>query len=200
MTSEIKAAKSLFYQKDYTKALEIFKKHNEFYYTGLCYLLLKDINSAISYWKKNKNNCPGCEFGLIVVDYINFKANKIPSFFQTRAFLEVYISLFLDNDLVSWCENLISHSEMFFKGNPESYKFIARALYSNGYFDLAITFCKKSLDLFYSDPEALLIVAQCYYLLNKKEVARLYIDKLNHIVKDYYPAILFDQVLSQELQ
>ncbi len=200
MTKEIEVAKSLFYQKDYKQALEIFKKYNEFYYSGLCYLLLEDIDNAALYWKKNKNNCPACEFGLIVIDFITFRANKIPSFFQTRAFLEIFISLFLENNLVQWCENLISCSEILFKGNPESYKFIARALYSNGYFDLAIKFCKKSLDLFYADPEALLIVAQCYYLLNKKDIAKLFIDKLKHIVKDYYPAILFDQILSKELQ
>ena len=132
---------------------------------------------------------------MTVIEYINNNKDKIPSFFQTRAFLEVYINLFIENNLYEYCENLILASETLFNANPESYKFIARALFSNGYFDLAIDFCKKSLDLFYSDPEALLIIAQCYYLINNKNEALEYIKRLREAVKDYYPAILFEEVL-----
>ena len=34
--------------------------------------------------------------------------------------------------------------DTLYQYNPESYKFIARVLFANGYFDVAITFCKKS--------------------------------------------------------
>lgn len=200
MNNSVSDGKKLFYNKEYKKALEIFKENNEYYFTGLCYLLLKDTKNASLYWNINKKSCPASQFGLNVIDFINIKSRNIPSFFQTRAFLEVYINLFIENNLISYCENLISCSDTLFKANPESYKFIARALFANGYFDLAITFCKKSLDIFYSDPEALLIISQCYYLINKKEVAKLYLDKLRKIEKNYYPAVLFDEILSKEVK
>lgn len=200
MINEIQNAKELFYQKKYKQAFEIFESNNEFYYAGLCCLLQKDLDKAKKLFEKNKDNCPACEFGLVVIDYINNKREKIPSFFQTRAFLEVYISLFIENHLEDYCESLISACDTLFNGNPEAYKFIARALFANGYFDLAITFCKKSLDLFYSDPEALLIVAQCYYLINNKTDALNYIKKLRRLIKDYYPAILFEEILIKDLR
>ena len=200
MSNSISDGKTLFYNKEYDKALEIFKANNEHYFTGLCYLLLKDTKNAAHYWSLNRKNCPACQFGLNVINFINIKSDNIPSFFQTRAFLEVYINLFIENNLISYCENLISCCETLFKANPESYKFIARALFANGYFDLAITFCKKSLDIFYADPEALLIASQCYYLINKKEIAKLYLDKLKNIEATYYPAILFDEILSKEVK
>ena len=203
-TSQIQIAKDLFYQKKYIEAVRIFKQYDENYCIGLCYLLLKSPKKAFYFWNKGKNYSPACIFGLNIIKLItnnDFDRYEVSfSFFQIRTFLEIYISLFIENDLIDWCEILVNNADLFYGYNPESYKFIARALYANGYFDLGITFCKKTLDIFYSDPEALLIMAQCYYLLDKKETAKLYNDKLNKIIKDYYPAILFDEILSKEVQ
>ena len=99
---------------------------------------------AKKFWEKNKRNCPACSFGLCMLQLIHLKPNKLPTFFQTRAQLEIYLNLFIQNNLIEWAENIIACADFLFRSNPETYKFIARALYSNGYFDLAIIFCKKS--------------------------------------------------------
>ncbi len=193
-------AKQHFYKGEYKEALEIFSKKNKYYEAGLCSLLLKDEKKAREYWQQNERRCPACAWGLCVLGYINLKAEKIATFFQTRAFLEVYLNLFLENELIEWSQNLVSSCDILYRSNPEAYKFIARALYANGYFELAITFCQKSLRLFYADPEALLILSQCQYLLKNRPEALDSVNRVLNMVPDYYPAKIFRSILMEEIE
>lgn len=201
MTQQIKFAKEYFYQKKYQDALELFVKNQDYYSAGLCCLLLKDEKQAFEFWKKSYKYSPASSWGLTVLNLINLRIPKIePSFFQTRAQLEIYINLFIENGLIEWAQNMVSMCDILYQANPESYKFIARALYSNGYFDLAITFCKKTLKLFYCDPEAFLILSQCYYLIGDLGEALDCVNRVNAMVEDYFPALLFKQVLKEEIK
>lgn len=166
---------------------------------GLCSLLLKNEKDAFKFWSMNKS-CPGCNFGLNCLDYIKFKNKKIPSFFQTRAFLEIFLNLLLENRLFEWAQNFINCFDIFYKGNPESYKFIARALFANGYCELSNTFLIKSLDIFYADPEAMLIMAQNYYIMKNINEAKKWTNKILEITPEYYPAKLFKNILNSRKQ
>lgn len=200
MIPQIKKAKEYFYEKKYKEALEIFENCQELYYSGLCSLLLKDEQKAKDYFEKSCSYSPSSQWGLAVLDLIHLKRpKKRPSFFQTRAFLEIYISLFIENGLIEWAENMVSMCDTFYLSNPESYKFIARALFANGYFDLAMTFCEKSLKLFYVDPEAFLILSQCHYLKGNLGEALDCVNRINALISDYYPTILFRDVLKKEI-
>ena len=195
----LNSAKEYFYNKEYKSALNLFIQEREYYSAGLCSLLLCDTNKAKYYWSLNKS-CPASKWGLSVLNFIQLKQDKTPSFFQTRAQLEVYITLFIENNLIEWAQNLVSCADIFFKANPESYKFIARALYANGYFQLAITFLKKSLRVFYSDPEAFLILAQCQFLLADLGEALDSINRTLAIAPTYFPAKLFRNILLEEIE
>ena len=193
-------AKKLFYEKKYLEAREIFLKENDLYSSGLCSLLLKDEKSALRYWSKDKKTSPASQWGLCVLRFIHLSITKKPTFFQTRAFLEVYLNLFLENNLIEWAQNLVSCCDKLYYSNPETYKFIARALFANGYFDLAINFCKKSVKLIYCDPEAFLIMAQCQYLLNDIAEALDSTNRTLAMVPDYYPAKLFRKILKENIE
>ncbi|MBR1617865.1 hypothetical protein IJ670_06915 [bacterium] len=198
MTALLDNAKTYFYNKDYKPALKIFVKEQDFYSAGLCCLLLNHQKRAKTFWQYSKHNSPASMWGLCVLDLINLKVpNALPGFFQTRAQLEIYLSLFLENNKIEWAQNLISSSDFLFKANPESYKFIARALYANGYFEFAVVFCNKSLEIFWSDPEALLIMAQCYYLLGDKNKAKHTLVHTLNVAEKYYPALLFKKILQE---
>ena len=192
-------AKEYFYQKNYSEALKLFLENENYYAVGLCSLLLKDVQSAENYWRKKRNECPASAFGLCVLNYISLKPSKIPSFFQTRAQLEIYLNLFIENNLIEWAENLISNCDNLSLANPETYKFIARALFANGYFKLAITFCKKSIKLCYCDPEALLILGQCNLLLGNLGEALDSVNRILDIAPEYYPALLLKDILKKEI-
>ncbi|MBE7707114.1 MAG: tetratricopeptide repeat protein [Cyanobacteria bacterium SIG27] len=201
MTLQINKAKEYFNNKQYDKALEIFVSKEENYYAGLCCLLLKDENKAKEFWKKNYKSSRASLWGLIILDLIHLKNPRIkPSFFQTRAYLEIYLNLFIENNYIEWAQNLVSCCDILYQSNPESYKFIARALFANGYFELAITFCKKTLKLFYCDPEALLILSQCYFLLGNLGEALDCVVRINDMVNDYFPSIIFEKILREEIK
>lgn len=200
MILQNKEAKSYFYQKKYHKAFELFYSQNDYYGAGLCCLMLKKCESARIFWRRNKS-CPACNWGLCILDLINLKIpQKQPSFFQTRAFLEVYINLFVENDLIEWAQNVVANCDFLYQSNPETYKFIARALFSNGYFDLAIKFCKKTLMVFYADPEAFLILSQCYFLLGNLGEALDCVNRINAMIQGYYPTILFEKIIKEEIE
>lgn len=194
------SAKECFYNKDYETASLLFQKEKDYYGAGLCELLLGREDKAKNFFMVNKRNCPASQFALCILRLIHLKKDVEPTFFQTRALLEVYLNLFLETGHLEWAQNLVSCCDTFFSANPESYKFIARALFSNGYFDLAISFCKKSLRLIYFDPEALLILAQCQYLKEDLGEALDSVNKTLALEPNYYPALLFKNILKQEIE
>ena len=197
--ADTESAKDYFYKKDYKNALKLFLKESNYYAAGLCSFLLCNTKRARIFWSINKS-CPACKWGLSLLDFVQLKDGKKPTFFQTRAQLEVYISLLIENNLLEWAQNLISCCDIFFRANPESYKFIARALYANGYFKLAISFCKKSLRYFYSDPEAFLILAQCQFLLADLGEALDSVNRTLAIAPTYYPAKLFRRIVLEKIE
>ena len=199
MTDNRASAKEYFYNKDYKTALKLFLEDSNYYGAGLCSFLLCNTKRARVFWSINKN-CPASKWGLSILDYVQLKSGAKTTFFQTRAQLEIYLSLLIENNLIEWAQNLISCCDLFFRANPESYKFIARALYANGYFKLAINFCKKSLKFFYSDPEAFLILAQCQFLLSDLGEALDSINRTLAIAPNYFPAKLFRKILLEEIE
>lgn len=195
-----KIAKELFYKGDYKGALELFKSDDCRYEAGLCTLLLGDEKEAECFWKKDKNPDIATSWGLIVLDLIKLKIKQRPSFFQVRAFLEVYLNLFIVNNHLRWAENIISASDIIVKSNPETYKFIARVLFANGYFNLVEKFIEESKNIFYFDPEAHFIQAQAYYL--EKDYKKAYdsiIDTLT-AAGEYYPALEFKKLIEEKLK
>ena len=192
-------AKELFYKGDYKKALELFRCENLNYEAGLCALLEGDEKAAKDFRTKDKNPDIATKWGLIVLNIINLKIKERPSFFQVRAFLEVYINLFIATKHYSWAENLISACDIMVRSNPEAYKFIARALFANGYLNLTHKFLDESKKLFYNDPEAHFIEAQSYYLEGKYDKALESIEETLKTAGEYYPAICFKKIILDKI-
>lgn len=191
----LKKAKDLFYKGDFRGAFELFKAENKNYEAGLCALLEGDEECARAFWQKEKDPDTATQWGLIVLDIIHLKIKKRPTFFQVRAFLEVYLSLFIESKHLSWAENLISACDIFARSNPESYKFIARALFANGYLMLTHKFLNESKKLFYFDPEAHFIDSQAYFLEEKYDLALKSIDETLKSAPEYYPALEFKKII-----
>ena len=192
-------AKDLFYKGDYAGAFDIVNNENLNYEAGLCALLCGDEYVAKDFWTRDENPDVATKWGLIVLNIIHLKIKEHPTFFQLRAFLEVYISLFIESKNLPWAENLISACDIFARYNPESYKFIARALFANGYLQLAHKFLDESKKLFYFDPEAHFIDSQAYFLEEKYSEALKSINETLKSAKDYYPALEFKKIIEKRL-
>lgn len=192
-------AKEFFYNGDYKEALKLFNDTKSYYEAGLCALLLSDEKLARSMWEKDKEPCIATKWGLIVLDLIHLKIKERPTFFQVRAFLEVYLNLFIINSHLKWAENIISACDILCRSNPEVYKFIARVLFANGYFELTHHFIEESKKIFYLDPEAHFIDSQTYFLEgNYKMAYEAIIDTLTS-AGEYYPALEFKKTIEEKL-
>ncbi len=186
--NEISFAKFCFENKHYENAKELFLNNNMLYEAGFSSLLNGNINSAKLIWKEIKDPGLATEWGLIILDVIENKPyTKSPKYFQTRAFLEVYLNLFLENEYFDWADNIINAYKFFTRSNNETPKFIARVLSSFGYNELVHEFCALAKRVCYYDPEAHFIDAETY--LNEENYKSAYDAVIEGIkvAPNYYP-------------
>ena len=162
---EIIFAKFCFENKHYENAKELFLNNNMLYEAGFSSLLNGNLNSARLIWKDTKDPGLATDWGLIILDVIENKPyTKSPKYFQTRAFLEVYLNLFLENEHYEWANSIINAYKFFTRSNSETPKFIARVLSAFGYNELVHEFCTLAKRACYYDPEAHFIDAETYLM------------------------------------
>lgn len=188
INNEIGFANFCFENKHYDKAKELFLNNDMIYEAGLSSLLDGNINSAKLIWNEDKDSGYATGWGLIIIDIIENKLHtKVPKYFQTRAFLEVYLNLFLENECYDWADSIINAYKFFTKSNSETPKFIARALSYFGYNELTHEFCELAKRLCYFDPEAHFIDAETYLMEeNYKRAYECIIEGIK-VAPNYYP-------------
>jgi len=186
---DIDFAKLCFENKQYDKAKEIFLNNGMLYEAGFSSLLAGNLNSAKLIWKEVKDPCPGTGWGLIILDILENKAfTKAPGYFQTRAFFEVYLNLFIENQLFDWADTMIDSYKFFTRSNSEVPKFIARILSFWGYSSLAHEFSEISKKICWFDPEIHFIEAETYLAEEKYNLAYDSIKETLKVAPAYYPA------------
>lgn len=195
MDNEIEQAKSFFYAKNYDIAQELFLKLGMEYEAGFCAFLSNNLEDAERIWKDIKSPCIATSWGLIALDLIKLKPDKKPSYLQVRAFYEVYLNLLIENKLLGYAENFINVYPTLIRSNCEVFKFIARALFANGYYDLAMDFLVKTKQIDFFDPEALFISSQINCIKRKYTEAISNLDEILNKTPYYFPAIDFKRVL-----
>ncbi len=187
-SSEIDFARFCFENKHYNKAKELFLNNNMLYEAGFSSLLDGNINGAKLIWNEDKDSGLATGWGLIITDIIENKSHtKAPKYFQTRAFLEVYLNLFLENEYFDWADSVINAYKFFTKSNSETPKFIARVLSAFGYTELTHEFCALAKRLCYYDPEAHFIDAETYLTEEKFQAAYDAVIEGVKIAPNYYP-------------
>lgn len=194
--NDIDFAKFCFENKHYEKAKEIFLDNNMLYEAGFSALLSGNIKSAKLIWNEIKDPCSAAGWGLIILDIIEGKQyTKKPKYFQTRAFLEVYLNLFLENGLYNWADNIINAYKFFTEANGEAPKFIARVLSSKGYFKLVHEFAQIAKRVCYYDPEIHYIEAETYLLEGEYKMAYDAVCETLKIAPKYFPALKLKEMI-----
>jgi len=168
---------------------EDFFKQNDFALEyGYCRLLSGDAEGAKSSFLKIAKQDFRADWGRKLVQFIQGYVSNVPSYFQIRNFLEIDLNLLIRAGQAQFVENIINGADLFYSINPESYKFIARAMYNNDFAEVALYYLQKAKDKFYYDPEMHFMLANCYAkqgdILRAKESAR---NCLN-ILPAYFPA------------
>lgn len=186
---DIDFAKFCFENKQYEKAKEIFLNNDMLYEAGFCALLSGNLKSSRLILNEINDPSSASEWGLIILDIIEKKPYvKKPAYFQTRAFLEVYLNLLIENEFYEWADNIINAYKFFTRANAEVPKFIARVLSAWGYFSLVHEFSTIAKRICYYDPEIHFIEAEAYLTEEKFKEAYLGAIETLKIAPGYFPA------------
>ena len=195
---DIDFAKFCFENKHYDKAKEIFLNNDMLYEAGFSALLAGNLNSARLIWKELKDPCLATGWGLIILDVIENKPfTKSPGYFQTRAFYEVYLNLFIENKLYDWADNMIDAYKFFTRSNSEVPKFIARILAFWGYSSLVHEFAEISKKICYFDPEIHFIEAEMYLAEEKYNQAYDAVKETLKVSPGYFPAAKMKEMIEK---
>ena len=183
-----------FQTREYEKAKVVYKNLNMHYQEGFCELLCGNEQRAAEIW----NTCPdspAVQWGLCVLDFIKLKVSHLPTFLQVRNFLEHDLERFLQANRLEYAENLVNCCEILADINLEAYKFIGRALYNNGYRELAAEHFTLSRDAIPNDPEVHYYLAQCNYLNDKYDDAVKCLNRCLELNTNYTPArVMLDKI------
>lgn len=150
---------SYFDTTQYYEASEVYKELNFAYQYGYCSLLMGDLKEAKQAFMMAKESSAQ-QWGLCIVDFISLKVERIPTFLQIRQFLEYDICNLLKAKKLELAENLISADEFLLQINPETYKYIGKALFNNGFGSLGLKYFAKSQKIIPNDSEIYFHLAQ----------------------------------------
>ena len=127
-------------------------------------------------------------WGCFLVEALTGFVKRMPTYLEIRSFLEIDLDFLIKNQKIDYVESLLGATEYLININQETYKFVARVMYENSFYEACFNYLEKSKKIFYKDPELHFLYAK--YYMNKKEIlfAKFHIDECLKFLPDYYPA------------
>lgn len=183
-----KEAKNAFLAGDFSTAQEYFEQNGFVLEYAYCRLLSGDSEGAKKAFLKISKFDSRADWGEKLTQFIDRYVKVAPSYFQIRNFLEIDLNMLIQAGQAQFVENIINGADLLYSVNPESYKFIARVMFFNGYTDLALYYLNKAKDKFYYDPEMHFMLANCYLKKGEKAAAIRAINSCLSILPNYFPA------------
>lgn len=148
--------------QNYDLAAQIYYELDEKYQAGFCELLLGNESKARELWLNAPESSP-VEWGRCLIDLINANIKQLPTFLQIRNHLECDIGYFIRAEKDDYINNILSQEEMLSCVNPETYKFIGRAMINNGRSNQSVEYFLKSQKMTPNDPEIYYYLGQYSY-------------------------------------
>lgn len=181
-------AKNKFLSYDVASAEEFFELNHFRLESGYCKLLSGKLEDALAIFKSLSDEDLRANWAVKLIGFINGRIVDLPSYFQIRNFLEIDLNLLIEAKKPEYIDNILGAADYLYEINPESYKFIARAMIYNNFHDVAFHYLKKAKEKFYYDPELHLMLANCYLKNNEKFLAKQSINNCLRILPNYFPA------------
>lgn len=191
-------AKECLVNLELDKCEDFFKENNYQLEYGYCELLRGKVNNARKIFTPIREIDLRADWAYLFIQFMNNYIQFMPSYLQIRNFLEIDIGLLIKAGLSEAVENVINACDIFYRINPESYKFIARVLFNYNYPTLAKIFLNKGVENSYNDPELHFIYGK-YHLLYKNDLlAKREFETCLNVLPDYYPAKMMLENLSKQ--
>lgn len=194
-----RSAVEFFKNKDYSNAYSLYERLGLMYECGYCKLMSANLFEAEKIWQKCNIDSPAVKWGLALIKLIDMDIPTGLTFFQVRNFLERDLSLLLENNHFQYAQNVISAADILYEYNPETYKFIGRALMNEGYMEQAIIYLNKAKNACYSDPEIHYLLAQYYALMQDKNTAISILKNSSRLHPEYFPVSALLKELTESI-
>ena len=142
---------------------------------------------------------PRARWGRALIGILSGYLEFYPTYFEIRNFLEIDMDFLLKNEKLDYIELLLGSIDLLVDINQEVFKYTARVMFENKFYNAAKKYLDKSKDVFYKDPELHYLYAKYYYKMKDYEKADFYLDECLSVIPDYYPAITFQKEISRYL-
>jgi len=128
------------------------------------------------------------DWAVKLIPFMRGHVQMMPSYFQIRNFLEIDVNLLIMAKQTESVSYVLGGADLFYSINCESYKYLARVLMNNSFFDIAKTYLDNARMKTYNDPE--LHFMYCQYFIHNKDFknALVAINACLQILPEYYPA------------
>lgn len=176
-----------YHSHQFEKAFEVFDGLKLGYQKGQCQLMLGNLEQAYDIFDK-ATPTSAVLWGRCLVELVQMKLSKPPSFLQIRNFFESDLNMFIECGKTDYAENLIRWNELLSDLNSETYKFIGKVLLFNGYYKLAKDYLTRSKDILPGDPESYYYLAHFYSKFEENEIAIKLLKQAIEINPEYAPA------------
>ena len=140
------------------------------------------------------------KWGNCLINLINLNLEYFPSFIQIRNHLECDLGYLIQANRIEYAESLIKSEEILASINPETYKFIGKALFNNGFANLSINYFMKSQSIMPNDPETYYHLGRYSHLAGSYTEARQMLEHCIAINRHYYPAEKLLSKINTELK
>ena len=183
------AAKQKLYNGDIVGAYKNFKKAENIHGCAYCKFLSGDMDDALVLLKLIQGINPAVDWLLCFINIINCNNKEYPTYFQIRNFYEADLNMLFFYKNFDCIRKILIKADYLSRYNKEIYKYNARVFIDNNLPEKAILFLKKSLEIYYKDPEVHFMLAEVYYSQEKFKEAKTEYEKANNIAVRYFPAL-----------
>lgn len=169
-------------------AFEYFNKTGNVYGCAYTKFLQGDLEEARILSTLVKNSSPAADWLFSLISIIQNEYMVEPTYFQIRNFYEQDLEMLFLYNQAEIIEEIIRKNTFLENFNKEIYKYSARVLYNNRYYEQAKILLKKSLDIFYKDPETHFLLGEIYNISGETEKAKNSYKKAVEANGEYAPA------------
>lgn len=169
-------------------AFEYFNKAGNVYGCAYCKFLTGDIEESRILSTLIKNTSPTSDWILCITNILCDDFSVNPTYFQIRNFYEQDLELLFLYKQYAIINKLINLNKYFETFNREIYKYSARVLANNSHYKESKQLLKKSLEIYYKDPETHYMLGEIYEKENDLEKAKLSYKKAIEVNTEYMPA------------
>lgn len=171
------------------KAFEYYNKAENIFGCAYCKFLQGDLEEARILSTLIRNSSPSADWLYSITNLLLNNLSFFPSYFQIRNFYEQDLEMLHKYNQQKIIDKLLTITPLLANINREIYKYSARVLYNNKYYEQSKQLLLKSLDIWYKDPETHYMLGEIYEKEKDFDKAIKSYQKSNEATGEYAPAI-----------